>query len=355
MQAAHKEVEEEEEGEGEEEEEEESDEEVTAAPPLLVPAAGPSGAQPAGAAEGRPPAAQQQSLQDSKANEEDKEDAHSVNARAQPLHALAGSASPGYAALVQLRDDPQAATSMEASQHAGVTGVLPSAPAQPLSDKWDEVLAAWDGGDSPPASSAPAPAQQGDVLLVAPTRATQPWAPGASQPAQQAAGPPSAHPLVSSLDADPSYGWLNSAAPLSLREAAGAARPPSASSHASHAENRPPPHAGATDSPERPLLQGVTAGGPPRSLAAPAPVLGAGSEDALGAAAEQRRAAEMLADLEARARLEMEGILARIEKHFKASRQWCFSRQKKAYRAAPVLARMTHAEDAVHERLQMRT
>ena len=317
LQVAQKEVREEEESD-DEGEEEESDEEVAAAPPLLVPAAGPSAAQPGGAAAGPALTAREHSLEDEEAAEEDGKDTSSANVNAQPTHAPAGSASPGYAPVAQLKDEPQAGMPIEASQKLEVTGVRPSALAQPRSDKWDEVMAAWEGEDSPSASSAPVPAQ-GDILLVASAYAAQPWASEAALPAQQAAGPPSAHPLASSLDADPSYGWLNSAAPLSLREAAGDPRPPSASSHASHAENRPPPYAGTADSPERPLLQGVLAGGPPRSTAAPAAMLGAGDEGALGTAAEQRRAAEMRAELEARARLEMEGTLARIEKHFKAS------------------------------------
>ena len=317
LQVARKEAREEEE-EDDEGEEEESDEEVAVAPPLLVPAAGAGAAQPGRAAAGPARTAREHSLEDEEATEEDEEDTYSANAHAQPLQAPAGSTSPGYAPVAQLEAEPQAGVPVEALQTPEVTGVLPSALAHPRSNKWDEVMAACEGEDSPSASSAPVPAQ-GDILHVAPTFAAQPWALEAALPAQQAAGQPSAHPLASSLDADPSYGWLNSAAPLSLREAAGDPRPPSASSHASHAENRPPPYAGTADSPERPLLQGVLAGGLPRSTAAPAAVLGAGDEGASGTAAEQRRAAEIRADLEARARLEMEGTLARIEKHFKAS------------------------------------
>ena len=317
VQVAQKEVREEEESD-DGGEEEESDEEVAAAPPLLVPAAGASAAQPGRAAAGPALAVREHSLEDEEAAADDGKDTVSANVYAQPPHAPAGSASPGYAPVAQLKDEPQAGMPMEASHNLEVTDVRPSALAQPRSDKWDEVMAAWENEDGPSASSAPVPAQ-GDILLAAPAYAAQPWAPEAALPAQQAAGLLTAHPLASSLNTDPSYGWLNNAAPLSLHEAAGDARPPSASSHASHAENQPPPYAATADSPERPLLQGVLAGGPPRSTAAPAAMLSAGDEGALGTAAEQRRAAEMRAELEARARLEMEGTLARIEKHFKAS------------------------------------
>ena len=247
-----------------------------------------------------------------------------MDMQAQPLALPAGRASPGQAPLAQLDAEPQAGVPVEASPE--VTDVLPSALAQPLepqNNKWDEVMSAWESKVGPPSSSPPLPAQ-GSTLLAALTCAAQPWAPNTAAPAQQAAGLPSAHPLMSSLDADPSYGWLNSAAPLSLSEAGIAPRPPSASSHASHAENRPPPYAGAVGSPEPLLLQGVLAGGPPCTTAAPAAVLDAGEEDALGTAGGQQRAAEVRAELEPRARLEMEGTLARIETHFKARQRSCF-------------------------------
>ena len=187
----------------------------------------------------------------------------------------------------------------------------PAPPAKPGGgEQRDAVTTARQG--APALGSSPTP------LLGLPPAA----APPAPLPAPRATAPAGAAPpaLASSLDADASYGWLATAVPLSLVEAP---RAPSAASRASSsAENQPParrPAAGARPAPG--ALQGVLAGEGARASAAPAPARAPAAAPAAGESGESAArtgGAEARAELEARARLEMEGTLARIETHFKA-------------------------------------
>ena len=331
---ARKETEEDEEEDTEEEAETEVEELAQSTAPLTA-ATDPASARPASAAPaaavlpGTAPAARRTRSSaegEEEGTDADDKDSASGQAEPEPLVAAHRHAHPPGNAELQLdasKQSPQGQPGQNLPQQAPTPLTLSPEPQGPPGYQWDEVLAAWEGS---PVLGSPPPAAPSAL-------AGTPW-PAAAAPGQKAGGampapgPGAAASLQSSLDADPSYSWLSTAVPLSLRAAAGEGSPSAisrASSSAENAENRPPGLLReALGSPPPAVLQGVRAGDALDGVGGPMALLGGaragGATDEVSAAGEGAHAAEARAELEARARREMEGSLARIETHFKVRR-----------------------------------